>query len=136
MRTTAKKYFLSGVPVWLQALLLAIFCVLVLFIVAATLGQIAFFAENIGEPGAYVLHALLLASGCFFICRKYPDSLWYVPLVANVFVILSACIEPVFWTSNLYIWFGCALPSSVAAALWGAAKGKAINNEKTDKHVA
>lgn len=123
MKTHDNYSFLWGVPVWLQALLLATFSILFLFIVAAILGTIPFFAENFGEPGAYFLHALLLAGGCYFICRQYPNSIWYVPLVANVFVLFSACVEPTFWSSNLCIYLGSALPISVAAALWGAKRG-------------
>ncbi len=123
MKTRADYYFMWGVPVWLQALLLATFSILVLFIVAAVAGSIPFFAENFGEPGAYFLHALLLAGGCYVICRRYPNSIWYVPLVANVFVLFSACVEPTFWSSNLCICLGSALPVSVAAALWGAKQG-------------
>lgn len=120
MKIKGKKYYMTGVAVWLQALLLALVSIIVLFVVAAILGQISLFAENAGEQAAYALHALLLATGCFLICRKYPKSAWYVPLVANVFVILSACFEPNFWKTDLYFWLGSALPLSVVTAYLGS----------------
>ena len=128
------RYFLRGVPVWLQALMLALVSLIVLFFAAAILGQFFFLAENIGEPGVYTLHAVLLSVGCFFICRQYPKSVWYVPLIANLFVFLSAGIEPTFWTSNLYLWFGSALPLSYLGAWLGVTKSPAGRKRKTKLH--
>jgi len=130
----SRTYFLKGVPVWLQALMLAMVSLLVLFFVAAILGQFVFFAQNIGEPGAYALHAVLLSVGCFFIVRQYPKTAWYVPLIANVFVFLSAAIEPTFWSSHLYLWFGSALPLSYFGAWLGATKKPGGRKHRTKLH--
>ena len=135
MKKKIRRYFLKGVPVWLQALMLAMVSLIVLFFVAATLGQISFFSENIGEPGAYALHAVVLGVGCFFICRQYPKSTWYVPLIANLFVFLSAAIEPTFWTSYLYLWFGSALPLSYFGAWLGVTKKHAAGKQSIKLHT-
>lgn len=130
MKTVDKNYFMQGVPVWLQALILAGVSLVVLFVVAALLAQVPLVTEHTAEPAAYTLHALMLAGGCFLIGREYPKNSWYVPLLANVFVLISAAIEPTFWTTSLCIWMGAALPLSVAATLWGAHTAHAAKHHR------
>ena len=111
-------------PSWLQALLLALVAIVILFVLAGFLGAIPFMAENYGETAAYIVHALLIATGCFFICMKNPKSLWYVPVIANIMVIVAAFAEPNFWITSLGILLGCSLILSVSAGIFGAIKGK------------
>jgi hypothetical protein len=45
----------------------------------------------------YVLFDLLAAAACFFIIKQNPKSIWYVPLIVNSLLILSAFVEGNFW---------------------------------------
>lgn len=124
MKKKMRRDFLKGVPVWLQALMLAMVALLLLFILAGIAGMITVFSADYGEQAGYLFHAVFIAAGCFYICRRHPKSLWYVLLIANVFVFVSAIIEPTFWTTSLWIFLGCSLPLSVIAAFFGAQKAK------------
>lgn len=108
----------------MQAILLAVAALVLLFMLAGVLTSMSFFAENRGEPLAYLVHAFLVAGGCFFICRNKPKSVWYVPLLANMFVFASAVTEPNFWTTSLWFWFGISLPLSVLAGFLGSWKSR------------
>ncbi len=119
MKKKKRNNIFRGVPVWLQAFLLALVALLLLFVVAAVLGMFPVLTDNYAEQAGYVLHAVFIAAGCFYICRRHPKSVWYVPLLANVFVFLSALIEPAFWTTSLWIFLGSAVVLSIPAAMWG-----------------
>lgn len=87
-------------------------------------------AKNVGEPIAYMLHAIIIATGCYFVCRKNPKSFWYVPLIANLFVFVSAFIEPNFWVTSLYLWYGASFILSIPASIWGSLMGKTLITKK------
>jgi hypothetical protein len=60
--------------------------------------------DNIGaELSFYMLYSLIIAAGCFLICRQDYKSVWYVPVLCNVVGIFSAIGEPNFWISSLWI---------------------------------
>lgn len=126
MKTKKKFTFMKGVPSAIQAFLLALSIILLLFFLAAILGSISFFSENAGEQVAYIIHAILIAAGCYLICWQNPRSVWYVPVIANIFVIISAVVEPSFWISSLWIYFGSSIVLSVPASVLGAFKGRKI----------
>ena len=79
----------------------------------------------------YVLFDLLAAAACFLIVRKNPESVWYVPLIVNSFLIFSAIVEDNFWKNPpdysgvpMWIpvcsgWVLCLVVSIVAAVKGG-----------------
>jgi hypothetical protein len=40
---------------------------------------------------------IYIAIACFLICRKYPISIWYAPIICNANSILGSISEPDFW---------------------------------------
>lgn len=120
MKKQKRRDFLKGIPVWLQALMLAMVALLALFILAAILRSIPGVADNFGEMTGYLLHAVFIAAGCFYICRQHPKSVLYVLLITNVFVFVPAIVEPSSWTTSLWIFPGSAVLLSVPAAVWGS----------------
>ncbi|MEI6889404.1 MAG: hypothetical protein ACOYM0_08610 [Bacteroidales bacterium] len=68
---------------------------LLTFVVATIAGFV------VGEPNggaalniAYMLNVLIIAVGCFFIVKQKPISIWYVPLVCNLFGIIVITTNP------------------------------------------
>jgi hypothetical protein len=44
----------------------------------------------------FILYDLLIAVACFYIVKQNPKSIWYVPLICNVYSIAGAFIDPGF----------------------------------------
>ena len=124
METIGKKSFFSRIPSWGLSLLTAILAFLFLFFFASVLGKIQGIGEDMGGIFAYIVHGILIAIACFYICKKYPKSIWYVPIICNIMGIISAIVEPNFWTTSMWIaicggWFW-----SVVASYAGFVKGR------------
>jgi hypothetical protein len=127
MSTQAKRQFLFGMHPLLLAVLTAIISLLVLFAIGYPLQSLKWNGVNIGDWIAYGVSGIIIASACFFICREYPKSIWYVPIISNVLGILSATIEKSFWMTDLWkpnvgIWV-----MSVIAGLIGVQAGKKMH---------
>lgn len=78
-----------------------------------------------GQFGLFIL-GVLNALSCFFIVRHNSVSIWFVPLLINIFVIAIAFWEPDFWSSTLWIpacggWILC-----IVASLLGLRKGNKV----------
>ena len=83
------------------SIITAVLSLFVLLILAALFGSIKCIGES-GELMAFIVYFFFIAVACFFICRKYPRSAWYVPVLCNATGILSAIIEPNFWITDLW----------------------------------
>jgi len=59
----------------------------------------------LGEPTNDVLgmvaYAVINIAACYFICKKNPSGIWYVAIITNFALIVSAVVEPNFWKSAL-----------------------------------
>jgi hypothetical protein len=44
----------------------------------------------------FILYDLLIAVACFYIVKQNPKSIWYAPLICNVYSIAGAFIVPGF----------------------------------------
>ena len=75
---------------------LALLCLIVFTIVLVVVDELVRSFDEGGNT-AYILFGLLSATACFFIIKQNPKSIWYVPLIINSLLILSAFIEPNFW---------------------------------------
>ena len=126
MKTKKRRTFLKGVPVPLQALILALVSALGLFVVADIIAVVFSIPEENGEWMIYLMHSMFIATGCYFICRQNPKSIWYVPVIANIMVITAACIEPTFWTTTMWIYFGSSFVISIPAGILGSIAGRRL----------
>lgn len=119
METNRRKTYLSKVPSWLQAVFTLIVTTIVLFAVDGTLMPF-YKSGNI----AYDIFDVLVAVGCFFIVRQNPKSIWYVPLICNVFFIISAFLKVGFWDTLLWIPVVSGLGVSILVSVIGAIIGR------------
>ena len=119
---------------------LALLCLIVFTIVLAVVDELVHSFDE-GGTIAYMLFGLLSTIACYFIIKKNPRSVWYVPLIINSLLILSAFIESFFWrlppnASGTPMWipvcFGWILTLilSIIAAIKGK-KGANFDNPQT-----
>jgi hypothetical protein len=123
MNARRRKSLLSGVPSWALALL-SLLTQIILFIVLVIIGEFLKIDEDIGDPIVYVIFALFIAACCYFIVRHDPKSIWYVPVICNVFGIITAIVEPNFWVTPLGIFIGGGMVLSVIASIFAYRAGK------------
>lgn len=123
-----KKPNLWGIPSWGLALLTMFLAFVVLMVVGDILTAIFKIPDSNGVDLAfYILYNLIIAAGCFYICRQNPKSIWYVPVLCNIIGIISAIIERNFWISSLWIVICGGWALSIIASLIGATVGKRTN---------
>jgi hypothetical protein len=103
MGKKSKNSLLSDTPSALQALLWLIVTTIILFGIGEGIEGI--FRRNGEFVGAlpYIIGDILIAGGCFFIIRRNPVSIAYVPVICNLVGIVAALIEPTFWKTSLWI---------------------------------
>jgi mannose/fructose/N-acetylgalactosamine-specific phosphotransferase system component IID len=80
-----------------------------------------------------ILYILIIAFACFYLVRKNPKSIWFVPLICNAYGIAIAITEPAsFWKDSFGIIFCFGWVLSIAASLIGSRIGK--NTAISDNH--
>ena len=129
----SKKSNLWGIPSWGLALLTMFLAFVVLMVVGDIISAIFRIPEsNTVDLVFYILYNLIIASGCFYLCRMNPKSIWYVPVLCNIIGIISAIIERNFWISSLWIVICSGWVLSIIASIIGAqiGKKKAISNNQ------
>ena len=82
------------------------------------------FNEIIAEGSAYFAYAIIITIASYFICKNNPKSFWYVPILCNPFGIISAIIEPNFWTTAMWIFVCGGWILSIIGAINGAIIGR------------
>ena len=122
-----KKQNLWGIPSWGLALLTMFLAFVVLMVVSDIIAGIFKIPQGKGDLLFYILYNLIIAGGCFFICRQNPKSIIYVPVLCNIIGIISAIVEPTFWIGSLWIvicggWVLSTILSIIGARL-GSQKG-------------
>ncbi len=113
MRTDRRKSILTGVPSWALSLV-------TVFLTAVLLSII----NDIGEIPSYIIYAVLIIGACYIICRNDPKSVWYVPILCNIFSFLMPVLDNAFWTTSMGIIISSGVALSVIAAIFGARMGK------------
>jgi len=127
MEKKAKKSRLAGIPAWALSLLtLVVFIILMSIFEDPKSTSLSTF-QIIG----YVISVIWLTVACFFICKTFPKSIWYTPVICNavfiqaiivyIFTDLSTSSELIFWVSS------CVL--SVIGAIIGATIGRRRINQ-------
>jgi len=113
-----KKSFLYNMPGWVLSIITVVISIIFIFSIGYPLaGQ---YGENIGGWITYLSGGILISVACFFICRTYPKSVWYTPIICNAIGILAAIIEPQFWVSSMWMPYSMGWLLSVFGALGGA----------------
>ena len=107
----------------LRSIITAFLSIVILLFLANILSDVVKLGD-IGESIAYISYGILIAIACYFICRQNPKSFWYVPILCNIFGIISAVVEPNFWITPLWIVICCGWLLSLIAAVSGAILGK------------
>jgi hypothetical protein len=118
-----KKPNLWGIPSWGFALLTMFLAFVVLMVVSDIIAGIFKIPEGKGDLVFYILYNLIIAGGCFFICRQNPKSIIYVPVLCNVIGIISAIVEPTFWIGSLWIVICGGWALSIIVSIIGARLG-------------
>ena len=85
---------------------LAIFTLLIATIIMFLIGSLL---ESYDKESiiAYIINAVIITIGCFIIIRINPKSIWYVPFISNIVLILSALVEVNFWRGIMWIPICC-----------------------------
>jgi hypothetical protein len=113
MRTNRRKSILTGVPSWILSLV-------TVFLTAVLLNII----NDIGEIPSYIIYSIIIIVACFIICRNDPTSIWYVPIICNIFSFFIPVLDNTFWTTAMGIIIMSGVVLSVIAAILGARMGK------------
>jgi len=127
-----KKPNLWGIPSWGLALLTMFLAFVVLMVVSDIIAGIFKIPEGKGDLVFYILYNLIIAGGCFFICRLNPKSIIFVPVLCNIIGIISSIVEPTFWIGSLWIVICGGWVLSIIASITGALSGrkKAISDNQ------
>ena len=125
MKTDGKKSFLVRTPSWALALLTLIGATILMFGIGEGLGTYIKIKGDIGDAIPYILYGIVVAVCCYFIVKKNPKSIWYVPIICNTIGIIAAIAEPNFWIStSMWIPMCGGLVLSIIASIIGARKGR------------
>jgi len=120
-----KNKNLWGIPSWGLALLTMLLAFFVLMFVGSSIAELFRIPDNnAAEWVFYMLYNLIIAGGCYYICRHNPKSVWYVPVLSNIIGIISAIAEPNFWISSLWIVICGGWGLSIIASIWGSWTGR------------
>jgi hypothetical protein len=121
IRTNGEKKMslLSDVPTWALAILIFIGVNIVYYVSDALLTPHS-------QTGiiSNILNDILIAAGCFFLVRRNPKSIWYVPLMFNALLIISSIVEPNFWKTLMWISICGGWVLSIIASIIGAIIGR------------
>jgi hypothetical protein len=121
--SNGKKSFLTTTPSGCLALLTLFVTTIVLFVIGEA------FIEGRENRGAVtiiaiIIYYLVISVCCFFIVKQNPGSIWYVPLICNALLILSAIVESNFWKGTDWIFVCSGWALSVIVSIIGALIGK------------
>ena len=114
---------LLWLPAWGLSILAALLSLITLLILGSFAGSIFQIDENIGDGITYIIYDIIIVIACFFICKYYPKSIWYVPILCNTFGIISAFVEPNFWITSLWIYICGGWVFSLISAIIGTKIG-------------
>ena len=130
MEKKAKKSCLAGIPAWAWSLM-TLFVLIILLVILEDPKNDGYYStiQIIG----YAFCAILITAACFFICRKYPKSVWSTSAICNAVSILGIIMyifTPWAPLSETIIWVGIFV-LSVIGAIVGARIGRSIAKQST-----
>ncbi|MCU4157052.1 hypothetical protein J1N10_13765 [Carboxylicivirga sp. A043] len=126
MGAKSKKSLLAGIPAWGLALMTNMVSWIFLALLFDETG-----AKNSSNIFLFVVSFLLVlffTGACYMICKRYPSSFWYVPLLCQFHIISSLFIEVPFWTRSPMVWMmlGVGILCSIIAAVIGFWVGRKL----------
>ncbi len=89
---------------------------------------VGFLNNYIEVPLIYIVWSLILVTASFLICILHPRSVWLVPILCNVLVLLPAACDNSFWTTSFGIIIGTGVLLSFIMAHLGAMIGRKRNH--------
>lgn len=98
MNKKIKNTYFVNMPAWTLSIMASIVTLVVMFILGYFFGSFINVVDS--EFIGYIIYDILIIVFCFYICRIYPKSYWYVPILTNLFGLISAMVEPTFWETN------------------------------------
>jgi len=114
-----RRFWMGEFKSLFGALFIAIIATCTLILSSAVFGLIIPTGTNISQFIAYVAYDLVIALGCYFLCMKNPNSIWFVPIICNAPGIVSAIVEPNFWISSMWILTLFGWMISLVTSIWG-----------------
>jgi len=127
MKPNGKKSFLAGIPSWALALLTLFGATILMFGIGEGLDPYIKIKGDIGDAIPYILYGIVVAVCCYFIVKKNPKSIWYVPIICNTIGIIATIAEPNFWIStSMWIPMCSGLVLSIITSTIGAQKGRKV----------
>ena len=123
MSERKKRSFLKGIPAWGLSLMTAFLSLFLVFLFAG-LFYVLGLSEDIGDFLAYLCYGVVVALASFLICKRFPRSFWYVPIVCNAVGIIAAIVEPNFWITPMWIPYSTGWILSLAGTIAGVILGK------------
>lgn len=135
MKTKRKKSFLTDTPSWVLAMITMFGATIAMFAIGEGLGPLINIKGEIIESSPYIIYGIIISICCFFIIRQNTKSIWYVPLICNALLIISAIVEPNFWTTSMWIPVCSGWALSIIASIIGLLMGKRTitTNNRQDK---
>ena len=126
IKPKGKQPFLVGIPSAVLAIMSLFGSSILAYGIGLGLGSEGFgiLKDSITEVSAYIIYCLVIAPCCFFIVKENPGSIWYVPVICNVFQILASVFVPGFWKSTMCIPVCSGWVLSITASITGALRGK------------
>jgi len=115
MNTNGKRSLLAGISSLALAVITLFISFFLLFLIAYPFGEVL----------GYISYDIVIIIACFFICKKNPHSIWYVPIICNIVGVIAAFGEENFyWISTLWIIICGGWLLSLIASIIGAQIGK------------
>ena len=118
------KSFINSIPAWGLSLILAFMSMILIFALVSVFDLLGLSKYFDIDFTSYVCTGIVIAFSCFIICKTYPKSFWYVPFICNMFGILSASIEPAFWSTDMWIAFVIGWVLSILGTFAGVLMNK------------
>jgi uncharacterized membrane protein YvlD (DUF360 family) len=125
-----KHNILLKIPSWGLAILAAFVTAVILMILGIFIGPLIRPYEYIADASPYISYAIIISIACFYICKYNPKSFWYVPILCNPFGIISAIVEPNFWTTAMWIFICGGWVLSIIGAVSGAMVGRRASSKQ------
>jgi hypothetical protein len=132
MEKQAKKSGLAGIPAWGLSLM-TFFLSIVLVFALNDESESQMPGYSIIEIIKMIFYVAVIAVACFFICRTYPKSILYTPIICNalgiIAVIISISTPAHFTTAEPWIFWGSSFLLSIIGSIVGARRGHRIINQ-------
>jgi hypothetical protein len=133
MNTNTKRSFLVRIPSWALALLWFILNAVLLAIMGMVMMVLNVPQSSvIADVLVWVIYDVLVAVGCYFIVNRSPKSIWYVPVICNLYGIIGFISVPDFRTNYLIILMIGGWILSIIASVIGYYIGRKALSDKVN----